>query len=76
MNQYEKIEIAGLGTCHVLEVTENGNLLYSEYNREHFILCMDLIEGHLVGTRYFDDLYFTMEVLNELNQNIRGKKTR
>ncbi len=37
---------------------------------------MDLIEGHLVSTRYFDDLYFAMEVLNELNQNIRGKKTR
>lgn len=37
---------------------------------------MDLIEGHLVGTRYFDDLYFAMEILNELNQNIRGKKTR
>ena len=69
-NKYSIIDNAGLGTCHVLDKCDNGYLVYSEMNPEHFIICDAIMEdGYLSYTQYFSSFDSALEKFNSLKKD-------
>lgn len=67
--KYSVIQNGGLGTCHILDKCDNGYLVYSQNNGEHFIICDAIFEsGYLSQTVYFEDLTSAVECFNELKK--------
>ncbi len=68
--KYEVIENAGLGTCHILDKCDNGYLVYSENNVEHFIVCDAIFtDGYLSRAEYRSSLESALSTFNDLKKD-------
>lgn len=61
-----KINNLGLGICHILKENENGYLIYSETNAEHFIVVSEIINNKFYDNCYFNSLDKALEYFNSM----------
>lgn len=63
-----KINNPGLGVCHIIKQNDDGYLIYSEDNIEHFIITSEIKDNRFYFTRYYKSLDRALEHFNKLNE--------
>lgn len=65
-----KVNNLGLGMCYVLKESENGYLMYSETNKEHFIVTKEIRNNSFYYNQYFNELEKALEYFNSLEKEL------